>query len=335
MDFKSVIKEFEKSRHILLTSHVNPDGDAVGSMLALYHFFSQKGHFVKMILPNMYPDFLAWMPGCRNIIIYEDDKQKSDELFGNAEIIFSLDYNSPPRIGEASESLKKSDAVKILIDHHINPDKDFYDFIFSTTETSSTAELVYNFIKTIDVTTLNRNIATCLYTGILTDTGSFSYSCEKSETFAVASRLVDEGISPGGISRLIYDTYSASRIRLLGYTLKDKLTVLPEYCSAFISLSRKELDFYQFKVGDTEGFVNYALGIKGIKFAAFLTEKEGKIRLSFRSKGDFNVNDFARTHFEGGGHKNAAGGDSFLNMEDTIGKLKELISRYKDKICNS
>ncbi|OQX78972.1 MAG: hypothetical protein B6D61_04350 [Bacteroidetes bacterium 4484_249] len=319
-------------KKILLTSHTNPDGDALGSSLAMYHFLILSGHEVNVIVPTRYPDFLAWMPGQEKILIYEKSKMLCDQLFESSDIIFSLDYNAPSRLGIASESCKKAKGIKVLIDHHIEPDTDAYNFVFSTTKTSSTSEIVYEFMQQTNPALINKTIAECIYTGILTDTGSFSYACNYESTFRIVADLYKLGIDGVSINRHVYATFSENRLRLLGYALSEKLKVISKYATAYISLSIDELNRFNYQVGDTEGLVNYALSIKGIKFAALFTERENKIRISFRSVGSFSVNSFAAKHFEGGGHKNAAGGDSFLTMDKTLEKFERLLPEYREQL---
>lgn len=329
-DFKEVKSLFITKKQILITSHSNPDGDALGSALALFHFFKQSGHEVRVMMPNAYPDFLNWLPGSKNIIFFEDNEEECISLFNSAEIIFSLDYNSPSRIGKAAEYLENANGTKILIDHHLEPLKEAFNHCFSTVKTSSTCELVFQFMTAIDAGSLNKDIAECIYVGIMTDTGSFSYNCNYVTTFLIVSELISLGIDISRISRLIYSNKREEQLRLLGFSLSEKLTVIPEYHTAFIALTRKDMYRYDYKTGDTEGLVNYALSIKGIKLAALFTERKDKIRISFRSAGDFSVNEFARKHYVGGGHKNAAGGDSFEEMDQTIERFKHLLKEYAE-----
>jgi phosphoesterase RecJ-like protein len=334
-DFSELIKLIDGDKNILLTSHSNPDGDAIGSCLALYHFFKRKKHKVNIVIPNDFPEFLAWMPGQEKILIYEKNKKKCDDLFAGADIIFSLDYNSPDRVNDATEKLINSKAKKILIDHHIEPETSAFDVSYSTTETSSTSELVYDFMHQADASLLNKPIAECIYTGIMTDTGSFSYACNYEKTFRIVADLYRLGIDGVKINRLVYSTFSENRLRLLGYALSEKLNVLDNFATAYIVLTKNELDRYEYQVGDTEGLVNYALSIKGIKLAALFSERHNKIRISFRSAGNFSVRELAKNHYEGGGHLNAAGGDSFVSMDKTILEFHRLLSDYKDDILNS
>lgn len=330
----SQIKELLSSKKkILITSHSNPDGDALGSGLAMVHFLKQLGHEINFMVPNSFPDFLKWMPGQENILIYEKEKKECQRLMKSADILFSLDYNTPSRLGEAGDDFKDAKGIKILIDHHIDPDVQEYDHVLSTVMTTSTSELVYDFIKQIDPTKLNVDIAECLYTGIMTDTGSFSYACNYEKTFRIVAELYKLGLDGVKINRLVYNTYSENRLRLLGYALSEKLVVLQEFATAYIYLTKEELNQYNYKAGDTEGLVNYALSIKGIKLAALFIGKSEKIRISFRSVGEFSVNKLARNHYEGGGHKNAAGGDSFLSMKETLAVFERLLSKYKEELA--
>lgn len=328
-------EKLSAAERIVITTHFNPDGDAIGSALAMYHYFLLKGYEVAVMVPNSFPDFLAWMKGARDILIYEQDADQCSTLLKQAEIIFCLDYNAIQRTGNMQEAILGASAARVLIDHHLEPDKEHFDFLFSTVETSSTGELVYNFILAYgDADLINVDIATGIYVGIITDTGSFSYSCNHEETYRVVAELFRTGIDGGHIHRLVYDTFSESRLRLLGYCLSEKLVVLPGYKTAYIALSREELDRFNYQVGDTEGVVNYALSIKGIRFAVFFTERKDKVRLSFRSVGDFSVNEFAGKYFSGGGHKNAAGGDSYLSMDETIERFLTLLPEFQDQLSD-
>jgi len=335
IDFSGIYPVLISPKRILLTSHTNPDGDALGACLALYHFFKASGHEVIVIVPDHFPDFLTWMKGQDEILNYKTDKPKCDRLFKNAEILFSIDYNAPSRLGDAEQAFITSSGIKILIDHHAEPESRFYDHVFSTIKTSSTSELVYFFITGNGEGRITKTIAECLYTGIMTDTGSFSYACNSETTFRVVAELYKAGIDSVMINRLVYSTFSEQRLRLLGYALSEKLKVIYPFATAYISLSKEELTRFDFRVGDTEGLVNYALSIKGMKFAAIFVEKDDKVRVSFRSVGEFSVNDFARKHFEGGGHKNAAGGDSFISLSDTLEKFEYLLTEYKADLMNN
>ncbi len=331
-DFSGVKNLLETPKKILLTSHKGPDGDALGSSLALYHFLIKLGHNVNVMVPNSYPDFLKWMPGQENIILYENDKSLSDQLFQSVDMLFSLDYNAPSRIGDAAEAFKNSKATKILVDHHIDPDLDSYDLVYSKTTITSTSEMVFELMDYLSADLIDKPIAECIYTGIMTDTGSFSYNCNYVRTFEIVARLYETGLDGQRINRLIYANNTESRLRLLGFSLSQRLNVIPEYHTAYIYLSKQDLLKYKYKDGDTEGLVNYALSIEGIQFAALFSEREDKIRISFRSVGEFSVNQFARNHFEGGGHRNAAGGDSFIDMDKTLEKFERLLAEYANEL---
>jgi len=317
----------DKKQKIVITSHKNPDGDAIGSSLALYEYFKLIGFQAYCIVPDSYPSFLGWLPGNDSILIFDQETEKSTDIINSADILFSLDYNAFHRTGEKMESIiANSSAKKVLIDHHLEPAR-YFDVVISKTETSSTSELIYEIIDFLgDKNIINRTIAESLYVGIITDTGSFSYSCNYSETYKIVAHLVSLGIDGERIHQLIYSTFTEDRLRLLGYCLSERLHVLPHYQTAYIYLTKEDLKKFNHKSGDTEGVVNYALTIQGIELAALFTERDDLIRISFRSKGNFSVNDFARKHYGGGGHKQAAGGNSIKNMDITI---KEFIENLK------
>jgi len=324
------------SRSILVTSHHNPDGDAIGSVLALAGLLSKMGKEAIAMVPNDYPAFLKWMPGSNEVIIFRLNEEKAKDIISRSDLIFCLDYNALNRIDVIEKALRKAGGKKILIDHHPDPVLTDFDFYLSVIQTSSTSELLYRFIEGCSwLDRIDNDIATCLFVGIMTDTGSFSFSCNYADTFQITASLLRTGINPEQIHRLVYDTYSENRLRLLGYCLIEKLTILPELSTAYIALSKDEIDRFHHQVGDTEGIVNYALSIENIKIAVLMTERKDRIRLSFRSKGDLSVNNIAREYFNGGGHKNAAGGDSFVSLDETIIKLKEVLVQYKEKIDRS
>jgi len=330
--FRVAKKLLHQNKKITILSHVNPDGDAVGSMLALYIYFKKRFLDVEMILPNHFPEFLEWLPYSHNILIYKKAQRAADKAINEAEIIFCLDCSTNDRLKQMSEVYNKSKAVKIVIDHHINPDIT-YDFIHSIPGISSTSELIYDFICYLgDKDLIDKEIAECIYSGIITDTGSLSFSCNNSNTYKKLSYLFNLGIDGEYIHRLIYDTFSEGRLRLLGYSISDKLTVLNEYSAAFIALSKADLSRFDYKTGDTEGVANYPLSLKGVKFAALITEKDGFVKVSLRSKGSFNVDEISKKYFNGGGHKNAAGGDVFLSFDETIKLFYKVLDIYKTEL---
>lgn len=330
---KEIKKLFSEKRKIVITTHNNPDGDAIGSSMALYHFLKKQGHKVDAIVPNMYPQFLAWIPGADKMIVYENKPAKSQALLSQADIVFSLDYNAIHRTGSLADILLRTKAKKILIDHHIDPETDSFDYCISTVDTSSTAELVYNFIDHMGgLDMIDKAIAESLYAGIVTDTGSFSFSCNRKETFEVTADLIGRGVDVQKLHRLIYDTFSEKRLRLLGYAINNRMIVWDEFNTALIYLTKADLKKFDYQVGDTEGIVNYPLTMEKINHSILLTEKEKMIRMSFRSKGKFSVNDFVRKHFNGGGHMNAAGGKSFTTIDKTIEEIKTILPAYKKQL---
>jgi len=320
------------NHHVLLTSHANPDGDAVGSLLGMFHYLKNKGVTVSAVLPNQFPDFYGWMPGAEQVVIFEKEAKTAKRLIEEATVIFSLDYNDFSRVGTMSDFLKNSQAYKIMIDHHPDP-KEGFDVYYNTTETSSTGELVYDFIGQMgDKERLDSNVAVALYVAIMTDTGSFSFSCNYPKTYRVTAELIEKGVDASKVHKLVYDNYSESRLRLMGFALSERMLVWNDLHVAVIYLTKEDLKRFNYKVGDTEGLVNYPLSISTVNVSVLITEKDRKIRLSFRSKGEFAVNEVAAKHFEGGGHKNAAGGYSYVSMEDTLKRLKDVLSLYKEKL---
>ncbi len=306
---------------VMITTHYKPDGDAIGSSLALASYLKHQGHTVNIITPSDYPDFLYWLPGNGDVINFEYNPGKSKQITSEAEVIFCLDFNTISRMEKFGEYVMKSGAKKILIDHHPGPET-FCDFTFSFPEACATCELIYYFILALDhIKAVSSDIAVCLYTGIMTDTGSFRFASMTADTHEVIAALIRCGAANFTIHENIYDNFSLERTRFLGYCLKDKLVVLPEYNTAYIPVSKAELEQFKHRSGDTEGIVNYALGIKGVRFAAFFCERDSLIKISFRSKDEFSVNDFARKYFSGGGHRNAAGGRSTDTLENTISKF--------------
>lgn len=321
------------SKKIVITTHRGPDGDAIGSSLGLYHLLKQLGHEVQVITPNEYAKFLHWLPGNTDVINYEKSEREANEITSKADLIFLLDFSHINRIASYGDSIKNSNATKIMIDHHQDPDKDIADIIFSDTKACSTAQMVFEVIEAMGMKNfLNKAISECLYVGIMTDTGSFKYSSTTAKTHRIISELITAGAENAKIHDLVYDNSSATRMQLLGYCLNKKLKLYPENNAAIISLNEEELKLFKFKKGDTEGFVNYALAIEGIKLAVFIVEKDGVVKLSLRSKGDFKVNEVANKYFNGGGHINASGGVSELSVNQTIIKIEEIIKKYKYKL---
>ena len=329
-DFKEYLKIPRKA--VILT-HFKPDADALGSSLGLAHYLKKKGHAAVVITPSDYPDFIAWMPGNKDVLIYQKEKsEKSAKLISQSDLIFCLDFSCLNRINDLGEMVRKSPAKKVLIDHHLEPER-FADFEQWDDTAASTAELVFKLIEELgDKHLVDANIADCLYAGIMTDTGSFRHSNTSRQVFQVASELVQAGANPYKVSKLIYDTNTIERLRLMGYVLSEKLQVLPEYRTAYIVLSAEELKRFGSQTGDTEGLVNYGLAVKGIKLSVLISDRKENIKLSLRSLGNFSVNEMARAHFEGGGHRNAAGGQTALTLEQTVKKFLDILPLYKNQL---
>jgi bifunctional oligoribonuclease and PAP phosphatase NrnA len=330
--FKKLLGE---STDVLITTHYNPDGDAIGSSLALYHFLVSEGINAKVLIPNELPSFLQWMPGIKQATIYNEDTDAGNALIESADLIFCMDYNGLNRVKLFSDQLRSAKATRILIDHHVQPENEF-DLSFSIISVSSTSELLYQLLDEAGFAAkITKEMAECFFVGIMTDTGSFSYACNRHETFDIAAKLINTGIDVERIHRMVYDTYSESRMRLLGHCLGTNMKVLPQFATAYIWLTQKELEEFEYQQGDTEGVVNYALSIQNVAVAALFTERGDRVRVSLRSKGEFSVNEFARAHFNGGGHRNAAGGDVFKTMPETLAWFESLLPVYSVEIHKS
>lgn len=329
------IKELLTGRkRIVIVTHRNPDGDAMGSALGMYNYLLRKKHSVKVITPNGYPAFLQWLPGDEKVIEFSESPDAAAGYIKKAEVIFCLDFNALRRIDEVGELIKKAKATKILIDHHLQPEK-FADYLLSDKRSSSTAQLVFDFITMLgDKKLINRKIANCLYTGIMTDTLNFKINTTSAHTHRITAELIEAGAQNSVAFSNVFDTNSEDRVRMLGYALQ-KMKVLKEFHAAFISLSGSELKKFNFQKGDTEGVVNYPLSIGGIRFSALFTENNGEVRISFRSKGNFDVNKFARKHFNGGGHANAAGGETHTTLDEAVLAFINLLPEYKNELAHS
>jgi phosphoesterase RecJ-like protein len=330
LDLASLTALLGQPQKIVITTHHKPDGDAMGSSLGLYNYLIQQGHHAKVITPTDYPDFLEWMPGNEEVIIYTENTQLSAELIADASIIFCLDFNSLGRINEMGELVGKSAAYKVMIDHHLDPE-DFDDYRHWDINACAAAQLVYDFIanQLNNRQLINKEVATCLYTGIMTDSASFRLPNTTSTVHRIAADLIDAGAANSRIHELIYNSASENRLRFLGHCLANCLEILPEYNTAIISVSKTDLDRFDVNTGDTEGIVNYALAMASIHLAAFIVERSDKVKLSLRSKGEFPANDICKRYFSGGGHRNAAGGQSTDSLDDTINKFKSILPEYK------
>jgi phosphoesterase RecJ-like protein len=315
---KQLKQWLDKPATVVIIPHKNPDGDAMGSCLAWQGMLNQLGHSTSVIAPNDYPTFLHWLPGHDSVLIYENDQELANKLIAGANIVFTLDFNTLKRIDQMGARVAESAAKKVMIDHHQEPD-DYADIMFSNPAIGSTCEFVFQIIDAMGLAKhINQDIASCLYTGIVTDTGSFRFPSVTSATHRAVATLIDAGANHSEIHEKIKDNARPDRLKLLGIALKN-MVFISEYKTAYITISQDELDACNYQKGDTEGFVNYGLSVAGIEMAVLMTEskKEEMIKISFRSKGDLAVNLFAKTYFEGGGHINAAGGKSDKTLRET------------------
>jgi phosphoesterase RecJ-like protein len=327
-DIQAIQLLLSTPKKIAIIPHRGPDGDAMGSTLGLYHFLLKNHHHPVVVSPNEFPDFLAWMPGSETVKIYEKDKENCTKILEEAELIFTLDFNALHRVGEMENVLSKLKAPFIMIDHHQKPD-DYAAITYSDTSFGSTCEMLYNFISFLGKKEdIDKTIGTCIYTGILTDSGSFRFPKTTGNTHRIVADLIDLGVENTEIPNLLFDNSSFGRLQLLGRALQN-MKVIPEHKTAYTTLTQDELNSFDYVKGDTEGIVNYGLSIKGILFTGiFIENREEKIiKISFRSQGDFDVNQFARDYFHGGGHRNAAGGKSELSMEETVKKFEDLVQK--------
>lgn len=330
---KNILSE---KKNIVITVHRGPDGDAMGSALGLYNLLAQQDHNVNVITPNNYASFLHWLPKNENVIVFTEREEEAKSITANADLIFLLDFGQISRLDTYAETVSNTTAKKVMIDHHQDPDESISDILFSDVTACATAQIVFEIIKKLGFSHLiNKNVAECLYAGIMTDTGSFKYASTTEKTHHIIAQLIAEGADNAKIHDLVYDNFSENRVKLLGYCLNQKLKIFKENKSAIISLNAKELERFNFQKGDTEGVVNYALMIEGVVCAAFIAEKEGVVKLSLRSKGNFKVNEIAKRYFNGGGHTNAAGGISDVSVEETIIKLESIFNKYKSEIINA
>ncbi|MDR6942475.1 DHH family phosphoesterase [Mucilaginibacter pocheonensis] len=330
LDLAALKDLLEQPQKIVITTHHKPDGDAMGSSLGLYNYLIQQGHHAKVITPTDYPDFLSWMPGNEDVIIYTEQPEKSAALIADAKLIFCLDFNALGRINEMGMLVGESRAFKIMIDHHLEPE-DFDDYRHWNINACATAQLIYDFIvnELHQPELINKDVATCLYTGIMTDSASFRLPNTTSAVHRIVANLIDAGAVNWRIHELVYNSASENRLRFLGHCLANCLEVLPEYNTAIIAVSKDDLEKFDVDTGDTEGIVNYALSMASIRLAAFIVERKDKVKLSLRSKGEFPANEICKKYFGGGGHRNAAGGYSDGNLEQVIQQFKLILPEYK------
>jgi len=330
LDLASLKELLAQPQKIVITTHHKPDGDAMGSSLGLYNYLIQQGHHAKVITPTDYPDFLSWMTGNEEVIIYTEHQEQSATLIADADIVFCLDFNALGRINQMGELVGASSAYKIMIDHHLEPE-DFDDYRHWNINACATAQLIYDFIvnELQRPELINKDVATCLYTGIMTDSASFRLPNTTSTVHRIVADLIDAGAVNWRIHELVYNSASEGRLRFLGHCLANCLEVLPEYNTAIIAVSKDDLEKYDVDTGDTEGIVNYALSMASIRLAAFIVERRDKVKLSLRSKGEFPANEIVKKYFSGGGHRNAAGGHSEDSLEQVIQQFKLILPEYK------
>lgn len=325
----------ESANRITIVTHISPDGDALGSALGLCEYLTHSGKNVTVTVPNQFADFLAWLPGADKILVYEEQKTKTEAALMQCDLLFALDFNTLSRIGGMNAVVKNLSCQKILIDHHVDPDT-FCNVILSYPKIASTSELVFRLLSAMNkLSDMTLACAECLYTGMMTDTGAFTYNSNNPEIYSIIADLLKKGIDKDAIYTKVYSTYSADRMKLMGYMLSRKMEVFPEYHTAIITLSQEELDSFHYKEGDTEGFVNIPLSINGIVFSVLVKDGKDLVKLSFRSRGTFPVNKLAATLFNGGGHINAAGGESYDTLENTVKKLKAALPDYQKQLEES
>lgn len=333
MDASQKIKELvDQAQSIVITAHKSPDGDSIGSSMALFHILKKWNKQVQVVHPDPAPAFLHWVEGQEGIVDFETKKEQAVAAIQNADLIFCLDYNEPSRVGDQMQPhLVASTAKKVMIDHHLHP-ADFCDVVISETSAGSTCELIYRWMKEIDrLDDLDPVSGACIYLGIMTDTGSFRFPSVSAFTHEVLADLIRRGVKHYLVHEAVYDTNTVDRIKLRGYALSEKLVCMEGIPVAYASLSEAELEKYHYQKGDTEGLVNQILGISGIKMAVLFVEKDGKVKISFRSKGEYVVNELANTHFSGGGHAYASGGVSTESLEKTIEKFVTFVKDFIPK----
>ncbi len=326
-------KYVEKGDKFVIVTHVSPDGDALGASLGLYHFLNTYGKSqVTVVVPNEFPLFYKWMPGAKDIVIYDKYQEFADQLLQEADVIFCLDFNEPKRVEKMADALLKAEGRKVMIDHHLNP-ADFCRVTMSYPQMSSTSEMIFRFICRMGMfDLLPRESAICIYTGMMTDTGSFTYNSNQPEIYTIISELIKKGIDKDEIYRKVFQVYSESRLRLQGYVLYEKMKVYPGKQTAMLSLSAEELKRFHYVTGDSEGFVNMPLSIEDVCFSVFLREDKDYVKVSLRSVGDFPCNEFATKYFHGGGHKNASGGEFFGTLDEAIACFENALEEFNPSL---
>lgn len=325
---QQVKRLIEKHDRFVILTHTSPDGDAIGSSLGLFHFLNEIEKQVTLIVPNQYPDFLSWMEGAKDIVVYEDYKEFADAAIAEAEVIFFLDFNAIKRIETIEASVMNSKAKRVMVDHHPFPE-DFCDVTISYPQICSTGELIFRLICRLGhFEDINHSAAEAIYVAMMTDTGAFTYNSESPEIYIIISELIKLGVQKEKVYQKVFHTNTVDRMKLMGYSISDKLAIYPEYELAVICLEKSELERFNAKKGDTEGFVNMPLSIIGIRYSVFFREDKDKIKISFRSKGNYPVNKIASEYFGGGGHANAAGGEFYGTMKEAIALLEKVMPHY-------
>lgn len=325
-------KALATTQKVVIIPHINPDGDALGSCLGWSAYLESKGHKCTVIAPNAFPKFYDWMPGADQILLHSENPEGVADALLEVDMMFFLDYNDLKRIGDLGAVVQNHPAKFVMVDHHRQP-TDFVDIMFSNHDKSSTSEMVFDLIDSLgDKHLITKEIAECLYTGVVTDTGSFRFGSTTKETHFAAAYLLEAGVAPDKIYSKVYDTNTLDRMHLMGYVLVEKLKQVDGIAASYISISEEEQERFNFQKGDAEGFVNYGLAINGMKVAGFFRESDGYIRVSLRSKGDFDVNVIARKHFNGGGHRNAAGGRLDMTLAESITHFEKTMNLYKDEL---
>lgn len=318
---------------VAITMHQKPDGDAMGSALGLYHFLIQLGHTVTVVSPTNWASFLNWMPGIEKVVDFNAKKEAATSLINEADVIFCLDFNVLHRTKNIAPLLEQYAGIRILIDHHQQPQQDYFTYGISNTAKSSTCEMVYDFIMDSGHSNkINTNVAECLYTGVMTDTGSFRFPITSAAVHRMVAHFKEVGLNHTIVHENIYDSFLENRLRFTGFALLNRMEVFYEYNTALMAITKGDLLRFQIKTGDTEGLVNYLLTIQGMRLAAIVIDRDEERKWSFRSKGDFDVNTFARQHFEGGGHFSAAGGSSYDSLEETVKKFKSILPNYEAQL---
>lgn len=321
-------EKIKTANNIIIVPHYNPDGDAIGSALAMCLVLQNAGKNAKVISPTQYPSFLFWMPGRNSLTVLGKKTESNPDIFKEADLLIGVDFNALNRIKNVADRFENSTAYKVLIDHHPNPE-DFTDLLFSETEYCSTAGLLYEIIENTYLKSfIDKDVATCLYVGIMTDTGSFSFNSSSPNTFRIVSKLLEFGVDKDIIYDRVYNSFSEDRMRFMGHVMLNRMILFPEIKTGYIYITAEDRKLFKEKFGDTENFVNIPLAVKGIVFSAIFIERENFIKISFRSKGEFSVNDFASKHFHGGGHVNAAGGESYQTLQETREKFVSVLNEY-------